>query len=246
MLKGSLIGCFIGAVPATGGAVAAFFSYNEARRSARQPELFGKGSMEGIAASESANNGVTGSTLIPLLTLGIPGDSVTAVLLGALMVQGLTPGPLLFETDGDTVYGIFAILLICNFIMLILGALGIRLFYKITDVPKRFLQPVILSLCLIGTYASSTRKYELVVMLVIAIVAFFMVKAKIPTAPTLIALILGPTVESSLRRGMVAARGSLGEFLSRPVADVFLVITAIMLVITLIRESKARREALKK
>ncbi|MBQ5954283.1 MAG: tripartite tricarboxylate transporter permease [Lachnospiraceae bacterium] len=246
MLKGSLIGCFIGAVPATGGAVAAFFSYNEARRSARQPELFGKGSMEGIAASESANNGVTGSTLIPLLTLGIPGDSVTAVLLGALMVQGLTPGPLLFETDGDTVYGIFAILLICNFIMLILGALGIRLFYKITDVPKRFLQPVILSLCLIGTYASSTRKYELVVMLVIAIVAFFMVKAKIPTAPTLIALILGPTVESSLRRGMVAARGSLGEFLSRPVADVFLVITAIMLVITLIREGKAHREALKK
>lgn len=241
VVKSSLIGCFIGAVPATGGAVSAFLSYNEARRTAKNPELFGKGSLEGIAASEAGNNGVTGSTLIPLLTLGIPGDSVTAVLLGALMVQGLTPGPLLFETDGRTVYGIFAILLYCNVIMLILGKVFVRFFYKVTDIPKSILQPIILGLCLIGTYASSTRIYELWLMLVIAIVAFIMVKTHIPTAPTLIALILGPTMESSLRRGMIASRGSIIEFLSRPVALVILSVTILMLVISFVKEARLKK-----
>lgn len=241
IVKSSLIGCFIGAVPATGSAVSAFLSYNEARRTAKDPELFGKGSLEGLAASEAGNNGVTGSTLIPLLTLGIPGDSVTAVLLGALMVQGLTPGPLLFETDGRTVYGIFAILLYANVIMLLLGMIGVRFFYKVTEIPKSILQPIILGLCLIGTYASSTRQYELILMLVIGVIAYFMVKAKIPTAPALLALILGPTIEANLRRGMVASRGSVIGFLSRPVALVILALTVAMIVFSAVREIKMTR-----
>lgn len=242
ILKSSFIGVFIGAVPATGGAVSAFLSYNEAKRTARHPELFGKGSMEGIAASESGNNGVTGSTLIPLLTLGIPGDSVTAVLLGALMVQGLTPGPLLFEKESRTVFGIYAILLIANIIMLVMGVVGVRFFYKVTEIPKSILQPIILALCCIGTYASATRQYELTLMLVIGVVAYLMLKAKIPTAPTLLALILGPTMEANLRRGLIASRGSLLTMVSRPITAVILAVTIILLVSTILREIKIARQ----
>lgn len=241
ILKSSLIGCFIGAVPATGSAVSAFLSYNEAKRTAKHPELFGKGSLEGIAASEAGNNGVTGSTLIPLLTLGIPGDSVTAVLLGALMVQGLTPGPLLFETNGDTVSGIYLILLVANVFMLLLGVIGIRFFYKITEVPKAILQPIILALCCIGTYASNTRQYELILMLTIGAIAYFMKKADIPTTPTLLALILGPTIERSLRSGLIASRGSVTAFLFRPITAVILSVAVILLAVTIVLEIKNSR-----
>ena len=242
IVKSSLIGVFIGAVPATGGAVSAFLSYNEAKRTAREPELFGKGSLEGIAASEAGNNGVTGSTLIPLLTLGIPGDSVTAVLLGALMVQGLTPGPMLFEEEGRTVFGIYAILLIANIIMLVMGAVGIRFFYKVTEIPKCILQPIILALCCVGTYASSTRQYELLVMLAISVIAYLMVKAKIPTAPTLLALILGPTMEASMRRGLIASRGSFIAMVTRPITAVILLVAIGLLAATIIREIQMSRK----
>lgn len=242
MIEGSLIGCFIGAVPGTGGGIAAFVSYNQARRQSKHPEKFGTGCLEGIAASESGNNGVTGATLIPLLTLGIPGDAVTAVLMGALMIQGLTPGPLLFETDAQTIFGIYAILIICNIFMLLMGRLGLTFFSKVTDIPSSSLQPIILALCCIGTYASSTRQYELVVMAVVGLIAFFMNKCKMPSAPALLALILGPMVESNLRRGLVAKRGNLVTmFIDRPIALSILAITVIMLLSTAIREVRKSR-----
>lgn len=237
MIESSLIGCFIGAVPGTGGGIASFLSYNTAQKQSKHKEEFGKGTLEGIAASEAGNNGVTGATLIPLLTLGIPGDAVTAVLMGALMIQGLTPGPLLFETDGDTIFGIFALLIICNVFMLVLGKLGLPLFSRVTDIPTSSLQPIVLALCCIGTYASSTRQYELIVMLVIGAVAFFMKKLGMPTAPALLALILGGTVESNLRRGLVAKRGSLlSMFAGRPIAIVIVVITVLMLAYSVYEE----------
>ena len=234
MIISSFIGCFIGAVPGTGGGVAAFSAYNTAQKMSKHNEEFGKGTIEGIAASEAGNNGVTGATMIPLLTLGIPGDAVTAVLLGALMIQGLTPGPLLFQgEDAQTIYGIFALLIICNIFMLIMGKVGLPLFAKVTDIPKEFLQPIVMALCCIGTYASSTRIYELRVMLVIGVLAFFMKKLKVPTAPALLGLILGPTVEAYLRRGLVAKRGSFwAMFNGRPIAIVIAVITILMLIYT--------------
>ena len=234
MILSSFIGCFIGAVPGTGGGVAAFTAYNTAQKMSKHKEEFGKGTIEGIAASEAGNNGVTGATMIPLLTLGIPGDAVTAVLLGALMIQGLTPGPLLFQgEDAQTIYGIFALLIICNIFMLFMGKVGLPLFAKVTDIPKEFLQPIVMALCCIGTYASSTRIYELRVMLVIGLLAFFMKKVKLPTAPALLGLILGPTVEAYLRRGLVAKRGSFwAMFDGRPIAITIAVITILMLLYT--------------
>ena len=242
MIESSLIGCFIGAVPGTGGGIASFLSYNTAQKQSRHKEEFGKGTLEGIAASEAGNNGVTGATLIPLLTLGIPGDAVTAVLMGALMIQGLTPGPLLFETDGNTIYGIFALLIVCNVFMLMLGRLGLPLFSRVTDIPSSSLQPIVLALCCIGTYASSTRRYELVVMLVVGAVAFVMRKLSMPSAPALLALILGGTIESNLRRGLVAKRGSLiAMFSGRPIAIAILVITVVMLVYSAVSEVKGKK-----
>lgn len=234
MLVSSFIGCFIGAVPGTGGGVAAFSAYNTAQKMSKDKKAYGTGTIEGIAASESGNNGVTGATMIPLLTLGIPGDAVTAVLLGALMIQGLTPGPLLFEgEDAQTIYGIFALLIVCNVFMLILGKFGLPLFAKVTDIPAEFLQPIIMALCCIGTYASSTRIYELRVMLVVGIMAYLMKKIKLPTAPALLGLILGPTVEAYLRRGLVAERGSFfGMFDGRPIAITIAAITILMLIYT--------------
>lgn len=243
MIESSLIGCFIGAVPGTGGGIAAFLSYNTAQKQSKHKERYGTGYIEGIAASESGNNGVTGATLIPLLTLGIPGDAVTAVLLGALMIQGLTPGPLLFEgEDAKTIFGIFALLIVCNILMLILGKLGLPLFAKVTDIPAEILQPVVLALCCIGTYASSTRIYELEVMLVIGTIAYIMKKISMPTAPALLALILGQTVEGNLRRGLVAKRGDFfAMFQGRPIAIVIAAITIILLVYSAWGEIKGKK-----
>ena len=182
--------------------------------------------------------------MIPLLTLGIPGDAVTAVLLGALMIQGLTPGPLLFKgEDAQTIYGIFALLIVCNIFMLILGKIGLPLFAKVTDIPAEFLQPIIMALCCIGTYASSTRIYELRVMLVIGLLAFFMKKIKLPTAPALLGLILGPTIEAYLRRGLLAKRGSFwAMFNGRPIAITIAVITILMLLYTAYTEIKGMKK----
>jgi putative tricarboxylic transport membrane protein len=242
IIKSSLIGCFIGAVPATGSSVSAFLSYNEARRSAKHPEMFGKGSLEGIAAAEAGNNGVTGSTLIPTLTLGIPGDSVTAVLLGALMIQGLTPGPLLFQNEARTIYAIYGILFISNFIMLFQGIIGINFFHRVTLIPKSILQPIILALCCIGTFASATRQYELIVMTVIGTIAYFMVKAKIPLSPTLLAIILGPTIEANFRRGMMVSRGSFMKFASRPITATILAVTVFLLALSFYNEIRLSKK----
>ena len=244
MIISSLIGCFIGAVPGTGGGIAAFTAYNAAHKMSRHREDFGKGTVEGIIAAESGNNGVTGATLIPLLTLGSPGDAVTAVLLGALMIQGLTPGPKLFEgKDAQTIFGIFALLIICNIFMLLFGKIGLPLFAKVTDIPKEILQPIVMALCCIGTFAASNRIYELRVMLVIAVVAYFMKKISMPTAPALLALILGPTVEGYLRRGLIAKRGNLiNMFVGRPIALTILAITVIMLLFSAINEIRGTKK----
>lgn len=242
IIKGSLIGCFIGAVPATGGATAAFMSYNEAKRSSHNPEEFGKGSLEGVAASESANNGVTGATFIPLLTLGIPGDSVTAVMLGALIVQGLVPGPTLLQNNAATVFGIYAALMISNIAMLVLGGFGIRYFHRVTDIPKNILQPLIFALCCIGTFAANARVFDIMTMFVMGMVGYLMSKAKMPVVPVLLALILGPTVEENLRRGLVASGNSFITFISRPIAIGVLVVTIISLIYVLVREYKAKKK----
>lgn len=176
MVKGSIIGTIIGIIPATGGDVAAFISYGEAKRSSPNGDKFGTGELEGVAAPESANNGVTGGALIPLLTLGIPGDAVIAIFLGALMLQGLRPGPLLFKDNADLVYAIFAGMFIANIIFLLCGLFAIKYFAKVINIPKPILTPIIFILCVVGAYSINNSMFDLLIMMIFGVLGYLMQK----------------------------------------------------------------------
>lgn len=227
ILKSSLIGTVIGAVPGTGAAIASFLSYSEARRASRHPEEFGKGSLEGIAASEAGNNGVTGATLIPLLTLGIPGDAVTAILLGSLMIKGIIPGPSLFKQHSVMVYTIMIGLIFVNLAMYIEGRFLLKLFVKITRVPMNFMIPVIVLLCMTGAYAVNNTFFDVMVMLVFGIVGYVFSRYGFPVTPMLLAIILGPMAEEGMRQSMIMSGGSVMIFLQRPICLAFLLISAV-------------------
>ena len=232
---GSLIGTFIGIVPATGSGTASFAAYSEAKRHSKRPELFGKGSLEGIAATESANNAVTGGALIPLLTLGVPGDVVTAVMLGALMIQGMTPGPLLFQEQGTLVYSIFISLFIANVFMLVLGYASVRLLAKIVLIPGGILMPLVTTLCVVGGYALNNSNFDLAVMLGFGFLGYVMTKAAIPLAPLLLAMILSGIIETNFRRALSLSNNDFSVFFTRPVCAAFLAIS-VFIVLNLIRK----------
>ena len=227
ILKSSGIGTFVGAIPGTGAAIAAFMSYNEAYRSSKNKKMFGKGSMEGVAASEAGNNGVTGATLIPLLTLGIPGDTVTAVMLGALLMQGLTPGPQLFTDHTDIVYTIMIGLIIVNIIMFIQGRLAIRLFVRITSIPVGLLLPVLLVLCFIGAYGVNNTLFDVGLMMVFGVIGYIAPKFGFPVTPMLLGIVLGEIAESNFRRAMALSEGSWSIFVTKPIAATFIFIAII-------------------
>ena len=236
MIRSSIIGTFIGIVPATGGGTASWLAYSEARRASKHPEKFGTGIYEGVFAAEASNNAVTGGAMVPLLTLGIPGDTITAVLLGALMVQGLAPGPLLFTEHPDVVKGIYVSLIICNIFMLLIGISGTPLFAKIIKIPNEILMPVVLMLCFVGTYAIGNKMFDMRVALILGIAGFIFGEFKIPVPPALLGLILGQTVESNMRRALMLSGGKWSVFLQKPVAVVFLALAVFSVAFTLIRD----------
>lgn len=230
LLRSSLIGTFIGIVPATGSSIGSWLSYNEAKRASKHPEAFGRGSLEGIAASEAGNNGVTGGALVPLLTLGVPGDVVTAVMLGALMIQGLTPGPLLFQNHPSVVKGIYVMLILGNIFLLIWGLLGINVFVRVLKVPTNILMPLVLMLCFVGAYAINNNIFDLKVALVFGIIGYLFNKVGIPTPPMLLGIILGPIIEFNFRRAMTISQNDLSTFISRPISLIFIFISIFSLI----------------
>lgn len=244
LLRGSVIGTFIGIVPATGSGTASFAAYSETKRHSKHPERFGKGSLEGIAATESANNAVTGGALIPLLTLGVPGDVVTAVMLGALMIQGITPGPLLFEEQSTLVYSIFFSLFIANIFMLILGYFSVRLFSKIVLIPGGLLMPLVCTLCVVGGYALNNSGFDLGVMLVFGFLGYIMIKASFPPAPLLLAMILSTIIETNFRRALSISADDWTIFFTRPICAVFLGVSIIIIVKLLHKEWSKHRKAM--
>jgi putative tricarboxylic transport membrane protein len=229
-LRSALIGVGIGIIPALGGNIAAIVSYDQAKRFDANGHNYGNGEPGGIIASEAANNGVTGGALIPLLTLGIPGDSVTAMLLGGLMIHGLQPGPLLFENSGPVVWTIIASLLISNIIIAVVGFWCIGGFIQVLRVPKRLLSPCLLVLTIIGTYSLSNQIFDVIVMMCLGIFGFICLLANFPVYPIVIGIILGPILEAELRRALVISGGDWSIFLTRPGSVVFLVMTVIALV----------------
>lgn len=239
--RGSLLGTFIGSVPGAGGDIAAFVSYGETKRTSKHPEKFGTGRIEGVAASECANNACSGGAMIPLLSLGVPGDAVTAVLLGAFVLQGLQPGPLLYKEHIDVVYNVFASLIVANFALLIIGALGIRLFAKVIMVKRAILMPAILVLSIIGAYAMRGDTFDVYVMLSFGVVGYFMQKQGFPLSPILLALILGPMAEANLRRSLVISGGDFSIIFSRPIAVGLLILAAASLIASVYNHRKIQR-----
>lgn len=228
ILRSSGIGTFIGMIPGAGPDIAAYVAYNEARRFSKNKQQFGNGAMEGVAAAEAANNAASGGAFIPLLSLGIPGDAVTAVMLGALMIQGLRPGPLLFEQSADIVYTLFAGMLIALLIVLCYGLLGMRLFVKVLHVSPVILSPIILMLCVIGSYALGNNFYDVWVMFISGIVGFFLIRYGFPVSPIILALILGPLMEVNLRRTLVS-HGTIEVVFTRPISATLLILAIITL-----------------
>lgn len=241
ILRGSIIGTFIGIVPATGSGTASFAAYSETKRHSKHPELFGEGALEGIAATESANNAVTGGALIPLLTLGVPGDVVTAVMLGALMIQGMTPGPLLFQEQGTLVYSIFIALFIANIFMLVLGYYTVRLLAKVVLIPGGILMPLVTTLCVVGGYALNNSNFDLAVMAGFGILGYIMTKARFPLAPLLLAMILSGIIEINFRRALNISNQDFSVFFTRPVCAAFLGISLFILFKLLWKEWKKFR-----
>ena len=238
MFKSGGIGSMTGSVPGLGADIAAFVAYGEAKRTSKEPEKFGKGILEGVAAPEAANNGATGGAMIPMLTLGVPGDAVTAVLLGALTIHGFQPGPLLFRDHLDIVYPIFAGMILCQLVLLIVGLSGARLFAKLINIDIKILTPIIFLLCIVGSYSMRFSFFDVGLALGIGVLAYFMGKAKFPVSPILLALILGPMAEQNMRRSLMLSHDDLTIFFTRPISAAFLVLAVFMAVTSYLRFKK--------
>jgi putative tricarboxylic transport membrane protein len=221
LIRSGIIGTLVGIVPGAGMSIASALSYNEAKRFARKPELFGKGSLEGVAASEAANNGVTGGSLVPLLTLGIPGNAVSAIFLGGLLIHGLKPGLTLFTKHADVGYSLLFGLFVANTMMFLIGSLAAKRIAKVAVFPTTVLAPIIMSLCVVGSYAIRNNPFDVVLMLAFGFVGYFLKKQGFSLASMVLGIILGPMVESELRRALMLSGGHFLPLLQRPLSLFF-------------------------
>ena len=212
-LRASGIGTVIGALPGTGGDIAALLAYDNAKRTTKNPEVpFGEGAKEGLVAPEAANNAAVGGAFIPMLTLGIPGDAVTAVIIGALFIHGLKPGPLLLADTPHLFWFMVGCLTLANIFLLIFGLTGVRVFAKIVECPKAVLVPLILILSTVGAYAIQNNPVDIYWMILFGLVGYFMKLYDFPVGPVILGVILGPMMDENYRRTMIGARGDVGEF----------------------------------
>lgn len=240
IFRSSLLGSFCGALPGVGSITAAFMGYDQAKRTAKNPEDFGKGELKGVAAPEAANNAVCGAGLIPLVTLGIPGALSVAVIMGAFMIHGLAPGPMLMVEHPEMIYGLIMLLILSDFFMLIIPLPLMKVGQWVVQVPKAYLFPVILILCGIGAYGTHQNLFDVKVMVFFGILGFSLKKWGLSPAALLIAFILGPMAEVYLRQSLKLSGGDPLIFVTRPIAILFLVLTLAVIVWT---AYKRRREA---
>lgn len=241
-LRSSVIGTLIGILPGAGGSVASFIAYDQTKRASKTPEKFGTGHYEGVIASESANNAVTGGALVPLLTLAIPGDMVAAMLLGGLTIHGLTPGPLLFTKSGDLVGAIFIALLIANIFMFVFQSGLMRFFAKIIIIPKHILLPLITVFCTVGCYATSHRMSDLWIYLVCGFIGYILVKHEFPMGPIVLGFILGPIIERYWRLAVITSPDHFELFITRPISLVLLLAAAFSIALPLIKPYLKKRK----
>ncbi len=233
ILVGCLIGTMIGVIPGTGGAIACFLAYDVARRFSKRKELWGHGALEGVAAPESANNAVTGGALVPMLTLGIPGDVVTAVMLGALMLIGVQPGPLLFTQNAEVVYTLLTGFVIIQFVMLVVGLFSAKIAPRILSVPYNLLMPAILLFCVVGSFTLQNSLWDVKVALLFGLIGYFMKKHNYPPAPLVLGVILGPMAEEHLNRALLLNHNDWTILVRSPISLFFLILSVVSILTAL-------------
>lgn len=242
VLSGTIVGSIMGALPALNASVSATLNYALTKNLSKTPEKFGTGCVEGVAAAESANNATVGPALVPLLTLGIPGTGTAAILLGALMMQGVIPGPMIFRNYGNVVYGIFFCLIMCTLLLLLGGKVVMSLAKYILNIPRHLVYPVILLLCCVGAFCANRRIFDIFILLVCMLIGYIMTRINMPVLPLVIGYLLGGTLEKNFRQAMLMSRGSLQIFINSKISLVFLLGTAILIVVFVISEIRSGRK----
>lgn len=246
LLRGTAIGIGVGAMPGLGAPVASFMSYDQAMKRSKHPEEFGKGRLEGIAASESANSAVVAASLIPLFVLGIPGNLAVAMLMGAFMIHGMQPGPLMFEENARLMYGVYGSLIVASFFLLIIGRFGLKFFCKAVDIPASILYPVIIFTCIMGAYLGQSSMFDVIVMMTFGVIGYFMRKFDFSYVAFLIGFILVPEWERALQQVVIISQFDTSMFFRRPVAMGLMALTFFVIGRTFwkgIKESKKASEA---
>ncbi len=240
LLRSSVIGTWVGLLPGIGANIGSVSAYSAAKSfaSPQEKEKFGKGSESAIVASESANNATIGGALIPLISLGIPGSVVDAILLGGLLIHGLQPGPLLFQQSPEMVYSIMGAMFVANVFMFIFMLVAVRYIARLASIPRSLLMPVILVFCIIGSFALSTRMFDVWTMLFFGLLGFAFEKTKIPLAPFVIGFILAPIAEENLQAGLMASSGSFLPLIQRPISLIFVVTSIVLLAVPLYKRFK--------
>lgn len=230
IIRSGLIGTFVGAIPGVGEDIGAWVSYDFARRSSKESEKFGKGSIEGLMAAEAGNNAAVGGAIIPVLALAIPGSAPAAVLLAAMFIHGVRPGPLIMIENPQFVYSVVAMFLLATTAMLILGLSMVRVLVKVLEIPRTKLMPVVFVLCVIGAYAVESRQFDIVIMVAFGIIGYVMQEMDYPVAPMVLGIILGDILDKNLRRALVLTDGSIMPFFTRPISIVLILLIVLSLV----------------
>ncbi|MCT9000569.1 MULTISPECIES: tripartite tricarboxylate transporter permease [Chelativorans] len=240
MLRSALIGTWIGILPGVGASISSMVAYGVARTVSRRPDAFGKGSEEGVVASESANNANVGGALIPLVTMGIPGSPIDAFLLGALLLHNIQPGPLLFQTNGDLVWAIIAAYLVGNVLMFLVMSTTVRFTARLANINPAVLLPAIFVFCIIGAYALSNRLFDVWVMIGFGILGFLLQRAAFPLGAFVIGFVLSPIFEAELRSAVMSSGGTIWELFTRPIALTFIAVAVLVLFLPLLRGLRRR------
>jgi putative tricarboxylic transport membrane protein len=229
IIRGTLVGFYIGILPGAGATIASFLSYGLEKRLAKDPATFGKGDIRGVAGPESANNASAVGSMIPMLTLGIPGSSTTAVMMGALMIMNVLPGPQLFVKHPDVVWGLMASMYVSNAILLLLNLPLVGIFVQILKIRERFLYPSIIVICVIGVFAAGRSLVDLTLMLLLGLVGYYMRRNDYPVGPAILGLVLGDRMEQTMRQALIISNGRWDTFVTRPISAIILALAALSL-----------------
>jgi putative tricarboxylic transport membrane protein len=241
IVRGSFLGFFIGVLPGAGATLASFFTYITEKKISKHPEKFGTGAIEGVAAPESANNAASGGAMIPLLTMGIPGSGTTAILMGALIMYNVQPGPLLFHEHPQVAWGLIASMFIGNLMLLILNMPLVKVFAKIIETPPKYLLPLIIAISVFGVYAVQVTTFDLMLLIGCGLAGYFLARNDFPLAPLVLGLVLGPMIENNMRRALTGSNGDFMIFLQKPVSAIFIIAAVLWILVPIVMKMRGKK-----